>query len=127
MPPAQDEDIGQLGQRDAALPQSGSPCQQHGLLFKQRSQDLTKLWYTRHRSAPVRPESTDIPGSGFSQSPFFVKLILSALPNLTPMGQPLCCPSALLPSPHGYFFDKASRSMLLFAMAFINIGMPSIN
>src|SRR5437763_15448707 len=58
MPAPQHEKIGQLGQRNAAVPQSGSSGQEHGFLFKQRSHNLTDLCYTAHQRAPVRTEST---------------------------------------------------------------------
>src|SRR5205085_5573595 len=87
LPPAQNQQPGQLRKAHRALAQSCLFGQFDGIVFKQGGQGSTHAWYTRHCSAPVRRKRDDCFTSIFSQMLFFVCwLTNSTILNLTLMG-----------------------------------------
>src|SRR5205823_195778 len=75
LPPAQDQDQGQLRKGHAALAHPLLPSQHHRILFKQGSQHLAHSCYTRHKVTPVRRKRGPVVSFIFSQKRLGVTLV----------------------------------------------------
>src|SRR5260370_35814904 len=87
LPPAQDQQIGQLGEAHRALAQAWLPRQLDGILVKHGAQGSTHACSTHHRSAPVHQKRDYNLPFIFSQQSFFACWVNSSPSlNMTPMG-----------------------------------------
>ncbi len=87
LPPAQDQQIGQLAEAHRALAQACLPGQRDGILFKDGAQGSTHACSTHHHSTPVSEKRDYNLPFIFSQKSFFVCWVNSSPSlNLTPMG-----------------------------------------
>src|SRR5260370_2709423 len=98
LPPAEDQQIGQLGEAHRALAQACLPRQLDGILVKHGAQGSTHACSTHHRSAPVSEKRDYNLPFIFSQQSFFVCWVnpSSAL-SWTPMGSAERQPHARAP------------------------------